>query len=241
MIVLQKQEKSWLSFDHQIMIIDYFKLDLGATDKPAHSVQLYTPLFCCSVTFSTSLIHHHTPCHHDLLHEPLCSLAHNVCLCWTLYQLHHWTSPTYLMDMWFMDLVATFLFLVTQHAPTVAQPIMSHHAMWSETYYSFISDEPCAHFLDYHSYLTYLYLPFKPERKFSPQISDLVCSAWSFHLTPLHTFSLLHTCLASYPLPCTISHSLLLCQETIPYPLITPSEPHWAHTVIELYSSLFLI
>ena len=32
MIALQKQEKSWLSFDHQIMIIDYFKLDLGTAD-----------------------------------------------------------------------------------------------------------------------------------------------------------------------------------------------------------------
>ena len=32
MIALQKQEKSWLSFDHQIAMIDYFNLDLGTTD-----------------------------------------------------------------------------------------------------------------------------------------------------------------------------------------------------------------
>ena len=32
MIALQKQETLWLSFDHKITMIDYFKLDLGATD-----------------------------------------------------------------------------------------------------------------------------------------------------------------------------------------------------------------
>ena len=32
MVALQKQEKSWLSFDHQITMIDYFELDLGTTD-----------------------------------------------------------------------------------------------------------------------------------------------------------------------------------------------------------------
>ena len=126
------------------------------------------------------------------------------------------------MDIWCTIHVFTFPFLVTSCASAMAQPITNHHNMWSGTYYSFTSDELCAHFVVYHVYLSHLYLPFKPERKFSPQISDLVCSAWSFHLTPLHTFSLLHTCLASYPLPCTISHSLLSCQDTVHYPLITP-------------------
>ena len=32
MIALQKQEKPWLSLDHQITVIDFFELDLGATD-----------------------------------------------------------------------------------------------------------------------------------------------------------------------------------------------------------------
>ena len=32
MVALQKQEKSWLSFDHQIAMIDHFKLDLGTAD-----------------------------------------------------------------------------------------------------------------------------------------------------------------------------------------------------------------
>ena len=172
----------------------------------------------------------------DFLCEALCLLAHNTCLCWTLYQLLHWTGFTCLMDRWPMDLAASFPFLVTQctlsqanqwwtlliqychipiyfhfsitfstslihhadttshmslcdaspsldqlhlfdgqmiyhshvifpflvtwHTPTVAQPIMSCHTAWSGIYCSFTSDEPCAHFLDYHSYLTHLYLRF---------------------------------------------------------------------------------
>ena len=43
MIALQKQEKSWLSFDHQIAMIDYFKLDLGATDA---YITLDLPVLC---------------------------------------------------------------------------------------------------------------------------------------------------------------------------------------------------
>ena len=43
--------------------------------------------------------------------------------------------------------------------PLMVQPIMNHHTVQSGTYYSFASDEPCAHFLDYHEYLAHLYLP----------------------------------------------------------------------------------
>ena len=32
MIALQKQETSWLNFDHQLVMINYFKLDLGTAD-----------------------------------------------------------------------------------------------------------------------------------------------------------------------------------------------------------------
>ena len=51
--------------------------------------------------------------------------------------------------------------------------------MQSGTYYSFTLDEPCAHFLVDHLYLTCLYLPFTPERESIaytsfPQLSDLV-------------------------------------------------------------------
>ena len=43
MIALQKQEKSWLSFDHHITMIDYFKLDLGAADA---YITLDPPALC---------------------------------------------------------------------------------------------------------------------------------------------------------------------------------------------------
>ena len=32
MMALQKQETSWLGFDHQIAMIDHFRLDLGVAD-----------------------------------------------------------------------------------------------------------------------------------------------------------------------------------------------------------------
>ena len=191
-------------------------------------------------------------------------------------------------DLW--TSLFAFPFLVTQYAPTVAQWIMSHCAMLSGTYCSFASDEPCPHFLDYHSYLACLYLPFKTY-KFPPELpcpishlfpilyhfvpqpyclypshtrhyhtwrqsltpwphpqsligftlrfpapSNLSCtpgiSAWSPHLThsphPISClFPILHHFAVSLSLP-VMPHP-----ETIPYPLITPSEPHWVYTLIE--------
>ena len=32
MVAFQKQESAWLSFDHQIAMMDHFKLDVGAAD-----------------------------------------------------------------------------------------------------------------------------------------------------------------------------------------------------------------
>ena len=96
----------------------------------------------------------------------------------------------------------TVPFLVTQHTPTVPQPIMSHCATWSGTYCSFASDEPCANFLDYHSYLAHLYLPFT-RYKFPPEFRlgkfvwpDCFASFSSMcihltlhiHLAPFHVF-----------------------------------------------------
>ena len=98
--------------------------------------------------------------HHKFTHEPLCLLMHNIHLCWTLYLLFHWTVFAYLMNIWPMIHIATSLFLVTQCTPAVAWPIMSHCTARSGTYCSFTSDEPCAHFLDYHLYSTHLYVPF---------------------------------------------------------------------------------
>ena len=84
------------------------------------------------------------------------------CLHCTHYQSLHQTSFTYLMDRWLMDLIATFPFLVYPTCPIVAQLIMSHCAAQSGTYCHFISDEPCNWFLNYHLYLTHLYLPYHP-------------------------------------------------------------------------------
>ena len=77
-------------------------------------------------------------------------------------------------DLW--TSLFTFPFLVTWCTPAVAQLITSCHVTWSGTYCSFTSDEPCACFLDYHSYLTCLYIPFNPYTSF-PQSSGLRSSS----------------------------------------------------------------
>ena len=109
----------------------------------------------------------------------------------------HWTGLTVLMDRCFM--IHMFYFHSQQpnmHPPAV-QPIMNPCATQSGTYYSFTLDEPCAHFLVDHLYLTCLYLPFTPEESIAytsfPQFSDLV-------LVP---------CLASHS-PHPISHCITL-------------------------------
>ena len=80
----------------------------------------------------------------------------------------------------------------------MAQPIMSHHAMQSGTYCSFASDEPCAHILDYHSYLTHLYLPFAiynfpPDFRLRSSYSLIALPTFSQHaFTSPFTFAMLH-------------------------------------------------
>ena len=121
--------------------------------------------------------------------------------------------------------------------------ITSHHTSQSGTYCSLTSDEPYACFLDYHWYLTCLYLPFEWEYKFPPEFTlrrFILPDHFAFfspiciHLTLLFTFSMLHfaslcpTALLSLP----ITNSLLPHLETIPYPLIALSEPHWAYALI---------
>ena len=54
-------------------------------------------------------------------------------------------------------------------------------------------------------------------------------------LTPFHIAS------PHSPIILSVTDSLLPCPETIPYPLITPSEPHWVYTLIEAYCLLLLI
>ena len=112
-----------------------------------------------------------------------------------------------------MDLIVCFSFLsYPTHYPT-AQLIMSHCTTWSGTYCSFTSDEPCAHFLDYHSYLTCLYLPFDREYKFpSPDFRPPFCA-----FSP--------SCITLHHLTVPPSLPVMPCLETIPYSQIAPQSP----------------
>ena len=123
----------------------------------AHSILSYTLLFSLFYYFYTLLIHHCAPCHHDLTCKPPHLLVHDTHLfSIRLASLIWWTH-----DLQFTHF--TFLYLVTSCTPTMAQPIMNHHATQSGTYYTFTLDEPCAHLLAYHSYITCLYLLYCPE------------------------------------------------------------------------------
>ena len=56
--------------------------------------------------------------------------------------------------------VFTSILSISNMCPPMVQPIMIPCTMWSGTFYSFALDEPYAHFLVYHSYLTCLYFTF---------------------------------------------------------------------------------
>ena len=56
--------------------------------------------------------------------------------------------------------IFTSILSISNVCPPMVQPITSPHTAWSGTFYNFTSDEPYAHFLVFHSYLTWLYLPF---------------------------------------------------------------------------------
>ena len=76
--------------------------------------------------------------------------------------------------------------------PPAAQPIMNHCTTQSGTLLYIAS--PQMSLCWYHSYLTYLYLPFKPDWNF-PQISDLICFApfcTTLHCLISHCLYLLH-------------------------------------------------
>ena len=156
---------------------------MTTVDEPGLCIHHY---FHFSITFSTLLIHYYAPRWHNLPHEPPWLLTCDV-LAFTsldqprlfnghmMYNSHVYSSPfSYLMH------------------PPMAQPIMNHCTAQSGTYYSFTSDEPCAHFLVYHLYLTCPYLPFAPENciykvppvcRFSAFTSPHIC------LTPFHITS----------------------------------------------------
>ena len=100
--------------------------------------------FCFSFTSSTSSIHHYAP-----LHQHDCTWLHSHSLIW-------WTHV--LQFTCFISILST----PNMHPPMV-WPITSPCTTWSGTFYSFALDEPYAHFLVDHSYLTCLYLPFDTE------------------------------------------------------------------------------
>ena len=188
---------------------------------------------------------------------------------YTLYHLHYLTSSTYQIDGWPMDHAVLFPFLLLFSYPrchVMGWLVTSHHTTWSGTYYSFTSDEPCAHFLIYHLYLSHLYLlhiqgSFSPRfltNKFvQPDHLTLPHVIPSPHLVPSYHLVLLYCpgpsyCLILSPCP-TLHHSFSIStyspttesslshQEITLYSLIAPSEPHWTHASIKLYGSLFLI
>ena len=165
---------------------------------------------------------------HYITDPPLCTLPTQPPVYDTSPLLHQ-TSLTYLMDIWSMDLIVTFPFLVTSCAPVVAQPITNHCAAWSGTYYSFASDESCACFLVYHLYITCLIYHTTPDYQYTsfPQISDLVCLPHLAHLPhPIsHIFPI-----ASYYITVPPSLPVTPCLEMIPYLQIAPSEPHRIYT-----------
>ena len=114
--------------------------------------------FDFSFTSSTSSIHHHAPLHrhdrtwlHSHLHDNhTCSIRPISLIWWT----HVLRFTCYI----------SILSIPNVHPPAV-QPIMNPCTTWSGTFYNFTSDEPYAHFLVCHSYLTCLYLPFTPDRR----------------------------------------------------------------------------
>ena len=133
--------------------------------------------------------------------------------------------------------------------PAMGQLVTSHCTMQSVTYCCFISDEPCAQFLDYHSYLTCLYLPYKfpPEFRlskfiqpdhFAPLFSNVLSPHFIPYLSPFHIFSPFFIASPCSPI-LSVMDSPVPCLETIPYPLIAPSEPHWVYALIKPHCSLF--
>ena len=172
----------------------------------------YSPMtsyFCLSIIFLPPPILHHAPCrcdllcdHHRLYHIPI-----------TLSAQHHIVDSAY--DLWttlfyFPFSVPFLLPNMPCHGLTSHNPL--HHVV--RTLPSVSPHTNLVLIFTYCVYLKLLYLPWK-RRKFFPQNSDLVHSALLFHLTLLHSSTLLysfnstHTLVPSEPLLCTILHSPL--------------------------------
>ena len=175
---------------------------LRGDDGPPHQILSYTLLFSLFLYFlyiadpplCTTHRHDHTRTH----------FIGPVSLIWWTHVLQFTCSISILS--------------IPNVCPPMVQPIMDPCTMWSGTYHSFALDEPYAHFLVYHLYLTCLYLPFTTYNclyEFPPEFRLSTCT--SHHITS--------HCLTVPPsLPVTP------CLEMIPYPQITPSEPHRIYT-----------
>ena len=100
--------------------------------------------FCFSFTSSTLLIHHYALQPHTIT-LTLASLDRS-----RLFDGH----------MIYDSHVFTCILSISNVRPPTVQPITSPHTAWSGTFYNFTLDEPYAHFLVYHSYLTCLYFTF---------------------------------------------------------------------------------
>ena len=145
-------------------------------------------------------------------------------LTWQSHSLHR-TDLTYLMDTWFTIHMYLLLFLVSPMCP-----LLQSNQSWALTPHgqALSITSPYAHFLVFHSYLTCLYLPFahiiireEPHNCLYQFPPELRFSTYASHcLTPI-----LHRTASQ-------SHCLYLIPhlETIPYPQITPSEPHRIYT-----------
>ena len=133
-----------------------------------------------------------------------------------------------------MDHIVTFSFLslfsFTQRIPP--RPDQSQVVApcdWDLTI-CFAAHEPCARFT-YHLHLRLLYL-LQKTRKFSPELRLKFISSHHFASLHHHTFALSHTSNTLHlitPYQTSVSHSLILCQETISLlPNHTP--PHRIYT-----------
>ena len=162
----------------------------------------------------------------------LCSNA--IALAWQSHSLHQ-TDLTYLMDIWLTIHMYLLLFLVSPMCPLLQSDQSWVLALHSQ---ALSITSPYAHFLVFHSYLTFLYLPFAkrkiiaeaptnclyespPELRFCTYASHrlaLISHYFALFRIALHchnpTVSTCHNTPGDNPLP----------------PDRTPSEPHRIYT-----------
>ena len=228
------------------------QFQMRGDDEPAHFVLMYTPLFLLFyLSFSIT--------------EPLPCTMLSLALNYTIYHFCYQTSFMYQMDRWPMGCTVAFPFLILfsylMMYPVVGQLVTSHCTAWSGDLLLFHHRWALCWipWLSFIFILPVFYCRIVNQIDVFPQSSDLGSSLCLIALCPLLwctftlpcmftavcTFTSLH--FASFPC-LTLPHPTVLLSlpvapylETVPYLLITPSEPHWAYILIELYCSLFLI